>query len=207
MKKSGLQSVIIILMMITLFLPMAANAQNTSSQAQSFKYYITNEAKTADNILEFDLFLLNTNPGSTFELASVQSGIFVNPEFCNGGKVTASIVEGSSELIDPQKPVGIIYAQAQNIIKIAAKMIKLDENGKMITSHGTNISAVSPGTRVCRVRLSNSAPFANAPANLTFCFERNPYPTMVAEYISGINTPLTCNSANCYNKAASTLKK
>jgi hypothetical protein len=207
MKKSGFQLVIAILFLLTIFLPVAVNAQKSAEPGPAFNYYIINDARTADNIFEFDLYLINTNPSKSFELASVQSGIFVNPEFCKGGKIAASIVEGSSELIEPQKPVGIIFAQAVNMIKIAAKMIKLDENGKLVAAHGSIISASKPGTRVCRVRLTNTVPFANVPASLSFCFDKIPYPTIVAEYITGINTPLPCNAANCYSKAANTSQK
>jgi hypothetical protein len=176
-------------------------AQDKSSVKPEFNYYIANDVQSSGNVIEFDLYLIDTNPASPLELASIQSGILVNPAIYNGGNITASIVAGSSELISPQQPKGITFSQNSNILKIAARMIKLDEKGNLADIHGTIISAVNPGTRVCRIKLTNSVSFANAPANLSFCFERSPYSTVVTEYNSGTNTRIICNASNCFSKA------
>jgi hypothetical protein len=177
-------------------------AQKPTSDKSDFNYIIANETRTAGNVIEFDLFLLSMDQSKPIELATVQSGIFVNPDIYNGGTIVASIVEGSSELIDAQKPIGIMFFQSSNIIKVAARMMKLDSKGKLIADHGSIISSKKPGTRVCRIRLTNSVSFAHSPVKLAFCFERNPYPTMVSKYVSGINTPMACNSANCISIAS-----
>jgi hypothetical protein len=182
-------------------------AQNPTSNESNFNCIITNESRVSGNNLEFDLYILDTGPSEPFDLASIQIGIFVDPNFYNNGDVFASIIEGSSELINPQQPTSIAFVQTSNIIKIAARMVKPMTSPTAFSGRGTIISKIFPGTRICRIKLTNSVNFAKVPADLTFCFERNPYPTLVSKYVKGLNTPLPCNSSNCFNKVDKKLLK
>jgi hypothetical protein len=170
---------------------------NTSS---SFNLIISNEQITEGKILEFDLFLVNLDKSVPFELASVQAGILINPEIYNNGTIQASIIKGSSELLELQQPYSVLFSQSSNILKLAGRIIRPVSKENQSATRGSIISSVYPGTRICRIRLTNTNDFANFPANLNFCFDRNPYPTMVAKYISGINTLIPCNSSNCFSK-------
>ena len=175
-------------------------AQLAPSSMSDFRLSIENVAMTTDNSLEFDLFLLDTEPATPFELALIQVGILVNPEIYNGGTIKASIVEGSSQLIEVQRPINILFVQEANIIKLPSKTLKPLLKDAPAGPRGTIISTKAPGTRICRIKLTNTAAFAKAPANLSFNLTKIPYPTSVSQYIAGVNTPLPCNTSNCIVK-------
>jgi hypothetical protein len=145
--------------------------------AQSYTYKIKNDVQTSDRTMEFDLYLLNTNPSIPIEISVAQAGILVNPEIKNGGNITASLVAGASEMVAAQVPSSITFASATNCIKIAAKAIPG-------CGSGTTISTTGLGTRLCRVRLTNTVPFGIAKANLTFNFTAVPYNTFIGMYRS-----------------------
>jgi hypothetical protein len=176
-------------------------AQIATSKVSDFNCIIINAVQPSVNVLEFDLYLLDKNPSEPFELASVQLGILVNPKIYAGGDVTASIIEGSSDLIIPQKPSSIVFTQISNSIKIAGKIIKPLASSDPHSVRGSLISTTYPGTRICRVRLTNTKAFDKYPADLTFNFTKTPYPTTITQYISGTNTPLICDKSNCFSKA------
>ncbi|MEI7661020.1 MAG: T9SS type A sorting domain-containing protein [Bacteroidota bacterium] len=159
-----------------------------------FNYTIANDLQVSDKILEFDLYLLDTDPLETFELASVQAGITFNAAILNGGTVTMSIVSGSSGLTAAQQPTSVVFT-SPNIIKLAGK-------APPGAGSGTIISQAAPGTRVCRLRMTNTVAFvAGAKAGLAFSFTQPPYPTKVNQYLASLNTGLTCSSVNCFSNA------
>lgn len=173
------------------------NAQYRSPLASSdFNLTLANDVQIASNIMEFDVLLLNTDPASPFELAAVQAGIVVNPGIYNGGTITMSIVPGSSQLVASQKPTSVVWSQAQNTIKLTPKT-------PPGAGSGTILSTTAPGTRVCRLRITNSVPFtSDSSANLAFNFTITPYPTKVFQYVAGVNTELSCTTLNSFSNAA-----
>lgn len=161
-----------------------------------FTYTIGNDAQVSSNVLEFDLLLLNASLPYTFEMATVQAGIYVNPTIYNGGTLTATIVPGTSQLNPSQQPTSITFTQSANIIKLAAKAPPGAGNGTIISTN-----PLSP-TRICRIRLTDSQPFAAcATPTLTFCLTTSPYPTKISNYLGGVNTAYVLNLDNCYSEA------
>jgi len=169
------------------------------SGVSDYQYTIANDLQVSDRVLEFDLYILANNPDQPFELAAIQCGITVNPEIYNGGTITAAILPGTSQLTNvAQNPINLTFNQDDNILKIAPR-------GAPGKGKGSIISTSAPGTRICRVSLTNTVPFKEMThSNLTFCFTTSPYPTKVAEYISGMNTVLMSNSTNCFSNASIT---
>jgi len=167
------------------------------STVSDYQYMIANDLQVSDRVLEFDLYILANNPDQPFELAAIQCGIIVNPEIYNGGIITAAILPGTSQLTNvAQNPTNITFNQENNILKIAPR-------GAPGKGKGSIISTTAPGTRLCRVSLTNTVPFKEmSHSNLTFCFTTSPYPTKIAEYISGMNTVLMSNSTNCFSIAS-----
>lgn len=166
------------------------------STAQNPTYYcaITNDALVSSSVYEFDLVLSRT--GSTsFELANFQAGIIISSSFVNGGSITASVVSGSSELNTEQIPTAITYTAASNCIKLAPRRPPrtLDPLTHTSTTNGTVISTT--GTRICRIRLTNSGTFGTASMDPVWNFSTAPYNTIVTAYTgpssSRINTPIT----------------
>jgi hypothetical protein len=168
---------------------------------QSFTYTIQNEVQTSDRTLEFDLYLLNTDAATPIQIASVQSGIFVNSAIANGGTITSSIVSGSSDMNLSQQPSAIsgITNTAGYYVRIAAKSYPGCGNG-------TIMSTTYPGTKLCRVKLTNTTAFNAVKANMDFNFTTTPYATKVFYYKSGCSSTaavqLVTNSINCYSLAS-----
>ena len=172
----------------------AVNRRFVPMAATDFNYTIENEVQVSDKILEFDLYLLNVNLTTPFEMSQIQAGILVNPAILNGGTITATLISGLSQLpVTSQQPTSITFAS--NAVKIASKTPPGAGSGSII---GTT----APGTRICRVRLTNTNSFAaGSAANLTFNYTTSPYATKVFQYIAGINTELTCSNSNCFVNA------
>jgi len=191
-KKSG--CILLLLIMVSVSLVNAANRQYAPLAASDFNLTINNDVQVSDRILEFDISLLNVNTLNSFELATVQAGILVNNAIYNGGVITVTMVPGSSQLVNP--PLSILFDQVTNAIKVTPK------SGPGAGT-GTILSTIGSGTKVCRVRITNTNAFtASTRANLTFNFTTVPYPTKVAQYITGTNTQLACDATNCYSTAA-----
>lgn len=157
-------------------------------------YTMQNDEQVSDRILEFDLYLQDADANEPFELAIIQAGITLNPNIYNGGTVSISILAGTSQLVAAQQPTSVVWSQAQNCIKLTPR------SGPG-AGNGTIISTTAPGTRICRLRITNSEAFtANSTADLTFSFTTVPYPTKVFQYIGGVNTQVTSNSTNTYSQ-------
>ena len=182
--------------LILLALAPAFTLVKAQTSPPTFNFTIANDVQVSDRILEFDLYLVNTsNPAASFELGGIQAGILVNPAIYNGGTISVSIVPGSSQLNIFQAPSNVVWAQDQNTIKLTAK-------APPGAGNGTIISTTAPGMKVCRLQITNTVPFGQSTADLTFNFTTIPYPTKVAAYIAGVNTLLTSDASNCFSNAA-----
>jgi len=184
-----IKGILWLLVMMTVF---KVNAQSNDSL---FIYTIANDVQTSEKVMEFDLYIRDANTDAPFELAATQAGILVNPAIYNGGTISISIVANSSELSTAQKPSSVVWSLSQNAIKLTPK-------SPPGAGSGTIISQTGLGTRVCRLRITNTVAFApNTTANLTFNFTTSPYPTKVSYYISGVQTQLSCNTGNSTSSA------
>jgi hypothetical protein len=181
---------------ITILLMMLTGYQ-ANAQISDFNLTISNDVQISDRILEFDIFLLDRDINEPFELAALQAGIIVNSGIYNEGTITVSIVAGSSQLSNlSQQPASLIWDQIKNAIKLTPRPAPG-------TGSGSIINQSAPGTRICRLRITNTRAFTSgSTANLTFNFTTTPYPTKVSQYISGKNTVLTCDSINTFSNAS-----
>jgi hypothetical protein len=179
--------------------PVVVTVTQDAAPAQEFNFIIMNDVQTSDRTLEFDLYLLDTKPSVIFELAIIQAGILVNSNIINGGTITPSLVSGASELVAEQQPTNILFTTGAT-----NGCLKMTPRTQPSCGSGTTISTTSPGTKVCRIRLTNSVAFtAGSQANLTFNFTTSPYPTKLYQF-SG--SPCSANSlatsgSNCFSLA------
>ena len=170
----------LLLMMLIFPLSLLIKAQNPTYLCE-----LRNDAQTSSTVFEFDIYLLRTG-SIPFEYAAAQFGILINPLIKNGGTITASIIAGSSDaslIATNQNPVTITFTDATNSIKIAGRVPPSPGLGAIISN-------VSPGIRVCRIRLTNTLPYAQFQPNLTWT-TNTIYPTQIAAYVGGINTIIT----------------
>jgi hypothetical protein len=167
-----------------------------SAQNPSYLLELRNDVQVSANVYEFDIYLLRTGT-TTFEYASGQYGIVINPLIKNGGIIQASLVASSPDpllVASNQTPASVSYYDQSNVIRVAARTPPGAGNGALIPN-------VSPGIRLCRVRLSNTADFGQYQPNLTWT-TTTIYPTQVFAYVGGINTPITNHSNHTLNNLA-----
>jgi hypothetical protein len=186
--------ILIIFFSATSIVAQSRYATKSPTGESDFELTIRNVAQTSDRILEFDIYLQDTDEAQDFELATVQAGILLSSAIFEGGSMSAVIVSGTSTLNTLQNPTNINFSTTVSG-NPGLSLIKLAPRGAPGAGNGTIISKVSPGDRVIRLRLTSTVAFAaNSTANLIFTSSAaiNPlYATRVAQYISGINTQLT----------------
>ena len=159
-----------------------------SSQNPTYSLDLRNDVQVLNNVYEFDIYLLRTGT-IQFEYASGQYGILINPLIKNGGTLTASIVAGSTDpVLDAknQDPNSVDFYDAFNVIRVSAGSIVGAGNGALISN-------VSPGTKICRIRLTNSNNFDQYRPDLTWTTTVY-YPTQIYAYVGGTNTKVTTPS-------------
>ena len=71
---------------------------NIRADERSFEISFKNLTQTASNVLEFDVFLLDTDPEQNFELDSCQIGFLINSLIYTGGTLSATIDNTNSGL-------------------------------------------------------------------------------------------------------------
>ena len=176
MKEQFLKSMKIMLTGIILI-----SAGMMHAQLPTYNAYLNNDMMTAADTYEFDLYLTRTG-SLPLELANFQAAILVDPAFVNGGIITPAIIGGSSELNALQQPTSIGFSSSESCIKIAPEIPPrtLIPETQTSSTDGTNIS--TEGTRVCRIRLSNTVPFGNTQINPIWNFTIQPYRTAVTAY-------------------------
>ena len=162
------------------------------TQTPAYTCTLTNDTLTGGNVYEFDVYLLVT--GTTpMQLGGIQLGFTYNNAVINGGTISATWVPGSVDsVIAARGQTNINFNTATaGLIKVAAV---LPSNG---SGTGANISNIAPGTRVGRMRLTNSVPFTTPKLNINWNFNAvSPnYATKLSAYIpataGGINTDIT----------------
>lgn len=172
------------MILATLVLSGFLGSLNSYADAPTYSCDIRNGSFVSSKIFEFDLYLSQSGP-TAFELAGFNTGILLNAGFVNSGTITPSLLAGS-ELNASQVPTNIAYDAAFRCIKIAPKRPPRDY-ATGITS-GTIISNTT-GTKVCRVRLTNSADFGADPLNYSWSMNLMPYHTVVAAFVPPTSGP------------------
>ena len=155
-----------------------------SAQTPAYSCEIRNGSFSAANMFEFDIYL--TQVGSAqFEMAAFNTGILLNAGFVNGGTIVPSLI-GGSEFLASQVPTQVAYDAGFRCVKLAPqKPPRVYATG--ITS-GTIISNTT-GTKVCRMRLTNSVNFGADPLNYSWSMNLQPYHTVVAAFVPNSPNP------------------
>jgi len=166
----------------------------------SFSITVQNLVQTANNKLEFDVFMADDDGDlDTFELASFQFGFLINSSIYAGGTLSVTIDNSTSTLNQVQKVTAAPNATTtignQTVIKLVS--------GIVTPGQGTILATVSPGTLITHFIVTSSVPFpANSKPDLTFTSSTatNPlYATRVAEFINNSSTQLDINNHEYVN--------
>jgi hypothetical protein len=165
---------------------------------EDFQLSVRNLTQPAPNRIEFDVYLLDTDPGQPFELSGCQIGFLLNSLIYNGGVLSVAIDNTGSGLVPDQQLVS-----APDVVSSLAgypgmTLIRLAGNtGPPIppgAGSGTVISTTGFGTLLTHFIVTSSVDFTpNSTADLSFTAGSavSPlYPTRVDEYIDAIDTQL-----------------
>ncbi len=137
--------------------PVVVTVTQAGTSLSDFMLTMQNIIQTAPNELEFDLYILDTDPTQVLPMASVQYGIYFNLGILNGSATSSDMVYvyphsgGFSDLPSVMAPNGS-STLATGLIRIAGRAAPGCANGFII-------STVAPGTRTNRFRLTSSVPF------------------------------------------------
>jgi hypothetical protein len=173
---------------ILFVLIMCIYAPRAYSQNPTFNMTLANGKQVSSKVFEIDIYMQSTS--IPFELATFSLGISFNNAIVGRGKLTPSWVSSSSQLTNQaQLPTALNTATA-GVIKIAGKIPPGAGSGSIISN-------VSPGTKIGRLRLTNSQRFASGKQMNFSWLSTSPYPTTVNAYVAKVNTNIT--SAGTYN--------
>jgi len=174
---------------------------------EDFSLTVNNMTQTANNKIEFDVYLLDTDPAQDMELASIQFGWLFNSGIYTGGTVSAVINNTGSGLIVPQQ-----FTAAPSIVASVAgypgqTLLRLAGKVPPGAGNGTIISKVAPGTFLTHFTLTSTVPWTTS-STPNFVWNSSTaltplYATRVATYIGVINTQLVVtpggNATICCN--------
>ncbi len=135
--------------------------QDSIYETPTYTLTAANLTNPSPNTLEWDVYLLHTNPSVTpYFYGAAQYFFNFNPDIANGGTLTYSKVTGAtgSQLPPAYQPVN--PSVSGNILRLASNLPGSVEDSVLISS-------TLPGTKVLRMRLRTSATaFANVPLGL-----------------------------------------
>ena len=172
--------------LLLLSLATGLNAQNPNYLCE-----LRNDVRVDARTFEFDVYLLRT--GTTpFEYSSMQFGINMNSGARNGGTITVSLVSGTSELNATQIPNAGRFS-----FDAALNCIIMTGTPGPGAGSGTIISNIGNGTRVGRIRLTNTVDFGAVRPDLTWSFSlANGYETKINAYVDGAAGDITVTSSH-----------
>ncbi|MBK9356356.1 MAG: hypothetical protein IPN08_03035 [Bacteroidales bacterium] len=170
--------------------PVTVTVVQAGLPASEFLLTIQNMWQTAPNVYEFDIYLQDVDASVPFQLATIQAGINFNTAILNGAAITTgmtTIVPGSSDLPSNMAPISVSTTSA-GLIRMAGRAAPGAGNGYIV-------STSEPGTRIARLRVTNSIAFAyNSAPDMSFTSSAAitpSYATRVAKYEGTVNTQLT----------------
>ncbi|HLN19885.1 MAG TPA: T9SS type A sorting domain-containing protein [Bacteroidales bacterium] len=165
-----------------------------SLQSTDYLLQVLNMTQPTSNTIEFDVYLLDTDPSIPFELASVQLGFLLNSGIYTGGTLTAAISNAGSGLNSLQQFTALPSVEPTLAGYPGQTLIRLAGKTPPGTGNGTIISTSGYGTLLTHFILTSSVPWSNnTRPELIFNSSSalNPlYATRLSEYIGGINTGL-----------------
>jgi len=174
--------------------PVVVTVTQDAAPVPDFYFTMANDVQTSDRTYEFDLYLKNANSATSFELASISAGIFLNNGIAGTGTLSVSIIPGSSQLVVGQQPTTVTLTD-----EVFDSYIRLSAMALPGAGYGTIIGTTGAGTKICRLRITNSVAFAQGRPNLSFAINYFLAPTKVYRYVSGTSTLLNSNVIDCYS--------
>jgi hypothetical protein len=181
----------LLLLAMFVFIFIFFNAPASLSQSQTFNFVMTNDNWDSHMVYEVDLIITSTDV-SPIQLASFGIGLTINNSALNGGTLTATWVPGSSELTNSaQIPTSLLTNTTSGTGTNTLKSIRIVGKAPPGTGNGSMLSNVAPGTKIGRLRLTNSVDFVITGSNHIDTAAQTVYPKAITVYIGGLNINIT----------------
>ncbi len=132
------------------------------SQTPTYSYYIANEVQVSPTVYEFDWYVRST-AAYPLPLGGAQAGIGMNKACRGAGLVVPLILPGTTELSNPAQVSPTIVFNTTNA---TLDYITLSAGSPPGCASASLLDPISngctdPGTRICRIRLTNSIPWGS----------------------------------------------
>lgn len=152
---------------------------NFGQSQPDYNMSLTNGVKINDNTIEFDVTIKSVD--SSFTLTSYQCSFSFNHEVANGGELTFTYMNGSSQLSNlPTFGIGINTYDGEPKLTFAS-MAGLDQ-------------VTESDLVVGRFRVVNSLPFANVDPNISWSFEGFVSTILTGDAFQNITKPINHTS-------------
>jgi hypothetical protein len=186
MRHKSLHSIMFILLFVVLYIP--------SSFSQTTNVLLTNDVLTG-KVYEIDVYVQSTS-GSALELATFGFGLQFPTASLNGGTVTPTYVDGSTQLNALQTTSNTHFTKA---VSGSNTVIRISSNSAPGSGNGSMLSTTAPGTKMYRVRLTNTADWIITGTNSILVATSAQYPSNLNCYIATVNTNIWTSHTNVYN--------
>ncbi|NLA49301.1 MAG: hypothetical protein GX876_07540, partial [Bacteroidales bacterium] len=124
---------------------------------RDFIISIRNVTQTASNRLEFDLYIVDTDPDQDFQYATSQIGLLLNSGIYEGGDIDVAIDNRDSKIL----PQFTARPRISKIPVIARGKTYIELDGANVSpfGNGMTIEKVEPGTLMTRFIITSSVDF------------------------------------------------
>lgn len=159
---------------------------------RDFIISIRNVTQTASNRLEFDVYIVDTDPLQNFQYATSQIGLLLNSGIYEGGDIEVEIDNRNSKI----QPQFTARPRISNIPVIARGKTYIELDGATVSpfGNGMTIEKVEPGTLMTRFIITSSVDFTiNTTPDIEFTGSNMSQPvfsTKVFAYINRIRTEI-----------------
>jgi gliding motility-associated-like protein len=179
------------------FLVLLLSTSLANAQIGNFTLSVQNLVQTAPGTLEFDVYLLDTDPGQPFEFATSQFGFLLNSGIYTGGSLSVAINNAGSGLNASQQFVALPSLVSAVTGYPNQALLRLIGQLPPAPGAGTIISTVAPGTKMTHFILTSTVNFvANSTPDIVFLSNTvvTPlYATRVSQFqgVTAIQLPVT----------------
>jgi hypothetical protein len=192
-KSKILFSILFIALFTLLYVPASYSANPT------FNFVMTNDVWDNHMVFEVDLYIQSTDV-APIELASFGMGLTINNSALNGGTLTATWVPGSSQLTNTaQIPTSLLTSTTSGTGDNALRIIRIVGKVPPGAGNGSMLSNVAPGTKIGRLRLTNTVDFVIVGANRIDTAAQTVYPKAITAYVGGLNVNITSSGTYIKN--------
>jgi hypothetical protein len=181
MKAKILFSVMFVILFTLLYIP-----ASYSQPFPTFNFILANDTWDSHMVYEVDIILQSTD-ANPIEYATGNYGLAFNNSSLNGGTVSAAWVAGSTQLTNTAQVPGILINTTNGI----NRLIRITGKTPPGTGNGSLITTAAGGTRIGRLRLTNTVDFTIVAPNRIDTAAQTVYPTNVNAYLAGLNTNIT----------------